>query len=135
MSKLPIGAILLGGLLLAPFQAALAQTTTEVAYAYESRPSDMVFSGYMVFFDKGTRRLSGVADETIRRAATDAKRSAGLIRVVGRDDYAVVVKDTLVRDGVPARSIIVVPTRGDNPLPAIVDGVSNPADRRVEIHY
>jgi hypothetical protein len=55
--------------------------------------------------------------------------------VVGRDDYAVVVKDTLVRDGVPARSIIIVPTRGDNPLPAIADGVSNPADRRVQIHY
>ena len=127
MRKMQIGAILLSGLLVAPFQAAFAQT--EVAYASESRP------GYVVFFDMRTAHLSGVAAETIRSAAMDADRTGGLIRVVGRDDYAAVVKDRLVRDGVPARSIIVVPPRADNPLPAIADGVSDPTDRRVEIHY
>ena len=127
MKKLHTGAILLSGLVATPFQASMAQTTN-VAYASEPRP------GYVVFFDKGTARLSSVADETIRRAAADADKSAGLIRVVGRADYADAVKNELVRDGVPARSIVVVPRTG-NPLPTIGDGVSQPADRRVEIRY
>ena len=56
MKKLHIGAILLGGLVVAPFQASMAQTN--VAYAYSSeRP------GYVVFFDKGTGQLSPVAGE------------------------------------------------------------------------
>jgi hypothetical protein len=127
MKKLHIGAILLSGLVAAPFQASMAQTTN-VAYASEPRP------GYVVFFDKGTARLSSVADETIRRAAADADKSAGLIRVVGRADYADAVKNELVRDGVPARSIVIVP-RTDSPLPTIADGVSEPANRSVEIKY
>jgi len=127
MKKLHIGAILLGGLVAAPFYTAMAQTTN-VAYASEPRP------GYVVFFDKGTARLSSVADETIRRAAADADKSAGLIRVVGRADYADAVKNELVRDGVPARSIVIVP-RTDSPLPTIADGVSEPANRSVEIKY
>jgi hypothetical protein len=102
--------------------------TTNVAYTNESRP------GYVVFFDSGTGQLSSVADETIRRAATDADRSAGLVRVVGRHDYAEAVKAELVRDGVPARSIVVVAETG-GPLPPIADGVSEPANRRVEIRY
>ena len=127
MKKLHIGAILLGGLVAAPFYTAMAQTTN-VAYASEPRP------GYVVFFDKGTARLSSVADETIRRAAADADKSAGLVRVVGRADYADAVKNELVRNGVPARSIVVVP-RTDSPLPTIADGVSEPANRSVEIKY
>ncbi len=126
MKKLHSGAILLGGLVAAPFYTAMAQTTN-VAYASEPRP------GYVVFFDKGAR-LSNVADETIRRAAADAEKSAGLVRVVGRADYADAVKNALVRDGVPARSIVVVP-RTDSPLPTIADGVSEPANRSVEIKY
>jgi hypothetical protein len=101
----------------------------QVAYASESRP------GHVVFFDKGPSRLSGAAAEVIRNAAVDADRSAGLIRVVGRDDYAAVVNDRLVRDGIPARSIMVVPPSADNPLPAIADGVTDPSERRVEIRY
>ena len=127
MKKLHIGAILLGGLFVTPFQAALSQTTN-VAYANESRP------GYVVFFDKGTGQLSSVADETIRRAAADADRSGGLVRVVGRADYADAVKKELVRDGVPARSIVVIAAT-ESPLPTIADGVSEPANRRVEIRY
>jgi hypothetical protein len=130
MKKLHISAILLGGLVAAPLQASMAQTTN-VAYAggaNEPRP------GYVVFFDKGAARLSNVADETIRKAAADADRSAGLVRVVGRADYANAVKNELVRDGVPARAIVVVP-RTDSPLPTIGDGVSEPANRRVEIKY
>ena len=128
MKKLHIGAILLGGLIAAPVQASMAQTTN-VAYAYASERS-----GYVVFFDKGTSQLSAVANETIRRAAADKDKAAGLVRVVGRADYAAAVKNELVRDGVPARSIVVVPKNG-NPLPTIADGVSDPANRSVEIKY
>jgi hypothetical protein len=127
MKKLHIGAILLSGFVAAPMQAAIAQST-EVAFAKDPQPA------YVVFFDKDTHQLSGIADETIRRAAADADKSAGLIRVVGRADYANAVKNQLVRDGVPARSIIVVPKNG-NPLPTIADGVSEPANRSVEIKY
>ena len=104
MKKLHIGAILLSGLVAVPLQASQAQTTN-VAYGYANEPRP----GYVVFFDKGTAQLSSVADQTIRKAAADADRSAGLIRVVGRADYANAVKNELVRDGVPARSIVVVP--------------------------
>ena len=127
MKKLHIGAVLLGGLVVAPFQASMAQTN--VAYAHTSEQP-----GYVVFFDKGTGRLSPVAGETIRRAAADADKAAGLVRVVGRAEYAATVKNELVRDGVPARSIVVVPSSG-NPLPTIADGVSEPANRSVEIKY
>lgn len=127
MKKLHIGAILLGGLVVAPFQASMAQTN--VAYAYTNEQP-----GYVVFFDKGTSQLSAIADETIRRAAADADKAAGLVRVVGRADYAAAVKNELVRDGVPARSIVVVPRNG-SPLPTIADGVSEPANRSVEIKY
>jgi hypothetical protein len=65
-------------------------------------------------------------------AAADADRSAGLIRVVGPVGYATVVKDELVRDGVPVRAIVVVP-RPTNALVATGDGDGEPAS--VEIHY
>jgi hypothetical protein len=128
MKKLHIGAILLGGLVVAPLQASMAQTTN-VAYAYASeRP------GYVVFFDKGTSQLSAVASETIRQAAAGTDKAAGLVRVVGRADHAAAVRNELVRDGVAARSIVVVP-KNSNPLPAIADDVSDPANRSVEIKY
>jgi hypothetical protein len=123
MRKLQISTILLGGILLAPLQSAAAQ---EVAYANESTP------GYIIFFSNGPAHLSSVAGETIQMAATDADRSAGLIRVVGPVGYATVVKDELVRDGVPERAIVVVP-RTANVLPISDDGVAEPAS--VEIHY
>jgi hypothetical protein len=123
MRKLQISTILLGGILLAPLQSAVAQ---EVAYANESTP------GYVIFFRNGPAHLSSVAGETIQMAATDADRSAGLIRVVGPVGYATVVKDELVRDGVPERAIVVVP-RTANVLPISDDGIAEPAS--VEIHY
>ena len=122
MRKLQI-AILLGGILLAPFQSSVAQ---EVAYANESTP------GSVIFFSNGPAHLSSVAGETIQMAAADADRSAGLVRVVGPVGYATVVKDELVRNGVPARAVVVVP-RTANVLPTSDDGIAEPAS--VEIHY
>jgi hypothetical protein len=123
MRKLQISTILLGGILVAPFPAAQAQ---DVAYANESSP------GYVIFFSNGPSHLTSVASETIQMAAKDADRSAGLIRVVGPVGYATVVKDELVRDGVPARAIAVVP-RTASALPTSDDGTPEPAS--VEIHY
>ena len=86
MRILQIGTILLGGIFLALFQSSLAQ---DVAYANQATP------GYVIFFSNGPAHLSSVAGETIQMAATDADRSAGLIRVVGPVGYATVVKDEL----------------------------------------
>lgn len=121
-------AILLGGLIAVPFHASTAQTTN-IAYASQPQPGY-----YMVFFNKGPAQLSSAAAETVHHAAANADKSGGMIRVVGRADYAQAVKSELMRDGVPARSIVVVP-KVDNPLPTIADGVSEPANRRVEIKY
>jgi hypothetical protein len=121
MRKLQIG-ILLGGILLAPFQAASAQ---EVAYANESAP------GYVIFFSNGPAHLSSVAGETIQMAAADADRTTGLVRVVGPVEYATAVKDELVRVGVPERAIVVV-RRVASTLP-VNDGIAEPAS--VEIQY
>lgn len=126
MRNSSIGVILLSGLCVAPIQSSMAQTTN-VAYASEPRPA------YVVFFDRGSGQLSSVAADTIRHAAV-AARSGGTLRLVGRADYAEAVKTKLVQDGVPARSIVVEP-RTNSPLPASGDGLSEPANRRVEIKY
>jgi hypothetical protein len=123
MWKLQIGTVLVAGILLAPFQTVSAQ---EVAYANQTTP------GYVIFFSNGPAYLSSVAGETIQMAAADADRTTGLVRVVGPVEYATAVKDELVRDGVPAPSILVVP-RTENALLAVGDGISEPAS--VEIHY
>ena len=124
MRKLHIGTILLSCLLVAPIQAAFAQA--DVAYSNETTP------GYVIFFSNGPAHLSNVAVETIQMAAAEADRSDGLVRLVGPVGYATAVKDELVRGGVPARAIVVVP-RTASALPAIGDGVDEPAS--VEIHY
>jgi hypothetical protein len=123
MRKLLVSTVLLGGILLAPFQSSVAQ---EVAYANESPP------GYVIFFSNGPAHVSNVAGETIQMAAGDADRSAGLVRVVGPVGYATVVKEELVRNGVPARAVVVVP-RIAEALPVLHDGVPEPAS--VEIHF
>jgi hypothetical protein len=97
-----------------------------VAYANESRP------GYVIFFSNGPAHVSSIAGETIQMAAADADRSAGLVRVVGPADYAATVKNQLVRNGVPARAIVVVP-RTTSASPTSNDGIYEPAS--VEIHY
>jgi hypothetical protein len=123
MRKLLVSTVLLGGILLAPFQSSVAQ---EVAYANESTP------GYVIFFSNGPAHVSSVAGETIQMAAGDADRSAGLVRVVGPVGYATVVKEELVRNGVPARAVVLVP-RTAEALPVLNDGVPEPAS--VEIHF
>jgi hypothetical protein len=90
-------------------------------------------SEYVVFLDNGTNRLSSAAIDTIRIAA-GAARSATIVRVAGRADYAEAVKNELVRDGVLSGSVIV----GHEPsssLPTVADGIAEPLSRRVEITF
>ena len=77
MRKSQIGAILIGALLVAPFEAAFAQT--QVAYAKDSSPRYVTSARYVIFFDKYPGQLSSVADETVRMAAADPDRPAGFL--------------------------------------------------------
>ena len=124
MTKWQVGTALVAALLFALLRPAFAQT--KVAYADETAP------GCVIFFSKGPAYLTSVAEETIQTAAADANRSSGLVRVVGPVEYATAVKDELVRDGVPAPSILLVP-QTENALLAVNDGTDEPAS--VEVYY
>ena len=102
----------------------------------------------MVFFDWDRSNLSAQALTTIRQAA-DTYKSRGSARITatghtdksGPEAYnmalslrrANVVKDALVRDGVPATAIAVVGRGESQPLVQTADGVREPQNRRVEI--
>jgi OOP family OmpA-OmpF porin len=120
-------AVLLGSMILAPIPAAMGQTAN-IAYAVDPRPE------YVVFLDRGTNQLSSAASDTVRIAARAAK-SAHVIRLVGRPDQAQVVKNELIRDGVPAGSIVVVDRASYKPFPAAAGGIAEPVNRRVEILF
>lgn len=123
MQKHRIAAIVMGGLLFSPLSGAFAQ---EVAYAPAHIPRQ-----YVVFMDSGSTRLSDTATDTIRSAAVSAAGGT-TVRLVGRADYAQVVKQKMVQDGVPANSIVVVPD-ANKPLPSVGDGLKDTANRKVEI--
>ena len=123
-------AILLGVLFLVPVAPAKGQAPN-LAYAIDPRPD------YVVFLDKGTDQLSSAAADTVRIAARAAGSGAGsgkVIRLVGRSDRAQAVKDELVRDGIPAGSIV-VDRASTQPLPTAAGGISDPLNRRVEILF
>jgi len=107
--------------------AAAQATAQSTNLAYGSARTD-----YVVFLDNGAR-LSPVASDMVRKAA-DAARSARTVNVVGRRDYAEVVKSQLVRDGIPASAIMVTPQAHDA-LPSTSDGMIDPTKRRVEISF
>ena len=110
-------AVLMGGLIAT---GALAQT--QMASAVPAPQRDVV-----VFADKGGR-LSPTAASAVRSVA-----DAGVSRVtlVGRPENVAPVKAELVRHGVSAQAIVVRPALTTLPRPS--DGLSEPADRRVEI--
>ena len=126
MRNYGVAAIVLGGLSLMPIASAMAQSTN-VAYAVEPRPD------YVVFLDNGSGRLSADAADVVRIAA-DAAKSAPVVKLIGRGDRVAAVKRELVRDGVPAASIVAAgaPTRV---LPRASDGIADPLSRRVEIEF
>lgn len=125
MLKHRIAAGLIGGLFLAPLSGAMAQ---EVAYAPPQIPTQ-----YVVFMDSGTSRVPEAAADTIRSAAVSASGGTSMrsVKLVGRPDYAQVVKTQMVKDGVPASSIAILPE--EKPLPTAGDGLKDTASRKVEI--
>ena len=123
MTKWQVGTALVAALLFALLKPAFAQT--KIAHADETAP------GCVIFFSKGPAYLTTVAEVTIQMAAADS-RSSGLVRVVGPVEYATTVKDELVRDGVPAPSILLVP-QTESALLVVNDGIDEPAS--VEVYY
>src|SRR3954468_4624170 len=105
-------------------------------------------TSFMVFFDWDRSDLSGQAQSTIQQAA-NAFKSTGAARITatghadrsGPENYnmalslrrANAVKDSLVRNGVPAGAISVVGRGETQPLVPTADGVREPQNRRVEI--
>ena len=105
-------------------------------------------TSFMVFFDWDRSDLSSQAQSTIQQAA-NAFKQTGAARVTatghadrsGPDNYnmalslrrANAVKDSLIRNGVPAGVIQVVGKGESQPLVPTADGVREPQNRRVEI--
>jgi outer membrane protein OmpA-like peptidoglycan-associated protein len=124
-----VAAGLLGGFLLVPDFVALAQTT-ELAVAAQPRP------GYVVFFGNDRHELSPAAAETIRAAASEAQSSnAKTIRLIGRADHIEAVKNEMVRDGVPAGSIVLIGPDESRPLVKGPDSLAELLNRRVQIAF
>lgn len=112
-------AVLAGGLI-----ATSAVAQTQMASAVPAPQRDV-----MVFTEKGGQ-LSPTAASTVHKVATEAMASH--VTLVGRPESVAPVKAALERAGVPGNAIAV--ERGANAnLPRPADGLSQPADRRVEI--
>ena len=139
MRALVIGASLLA--LMAPM--AHAQTSGEVA------PPEVQGGGhYLVTFGLDQTTLTEQDRRVIAQAADDFRETGSArITVTGYTDTsgsatynlglsqrrAEVVADELMREGVPATSIVTVGRGEENLLVATADGVSEPRNRRVEI--
>ncbi len=117
-------ALFVGGLIAT---SALAQAQTaqiQMASAVPAPQRDM-----LVFTEK-SGQLSPTAASTVRKIAAEAKTSH--ITLVGRPENVAPVKAALEQAGVPAGDIVV--RRGaSTSLPRPAGGLSDPADRRVEI--
>lgn len=112
-------AVLVGGLI-----ATGAMAQTQVASAVPAPQRDV-----MVFTEKGGQ-LSPTATSTVHRIAAEAKTSH--VTLIGRPESVEPVRAALERDGVPGNAIAVEHGASAN-LPRPPDGLSQPADRRVEI--
>jgi OmpA-OmpF porin, OOP family len=103
---------------------------------------------FMVFFDWDRSSLSQQGLQTIEAAADLFKKvSTARVTAVGHTDRsgpesynltlslrrAAVVKEALVRDGVPESAITIVGKGETQPLVSTPDGVREPQNRRVEI--
>jgi hypothetical protein len=112
------------------------------------QPQAAQATSFMVFFDWDRYNLSQQAESTIGQAAAAFKQT-GAARIVatghadrsGPENYnmalslrrANAVKDSLVRNGVPAGAIQVIGKGESQPLVPTADGVREPQNRRVEI--
>jgi hypothetical protein len=135
-------------LLIAFATASLVAACSEPAPPPAPPPPPVQATSFMVFFDWDRSDLSAQAQSTIQQAA-NAFKTTGQARVTatghtdksGPDNYnmalslrrANTVKDSLVRNGVPAAAISVVGKGESQPLVQTADGVREPQNRRVEI--
>ena len=113
-------AIIAGGLI-----ATGAMAQTQMASAVPAPQRDV-----LVFADKGGQ-LSPTAVSTVRSAAAEA---GPRVTLVGRPENVAPVRAELERHGVPAQAIV-VKTDASAPVAKTADGLSNPADRKVEIKF
>ena len=114
------GMAVLAGALIAT--SAMAQT--QLASAVPAPQRDV-----LVFTEKGGE-LSPTAASAVHSIAAEARASR--VTLVGRPENVAPVKAALEKAGMPAGAIAV--ERGANAnLPRPSDGLSQPADRRVEI--
>jgi outer membrane protein OmpA-like peptidoglycan-associated protein len=114
----------------------------------DNQQAAVLGSKLMVFFDWDSVALSQQALGTIRQAASLYKANSNArITTTGHTDRsgpesynmalslrrANVIKDELVRDGVPAQAIVVIGAGESKPLAPTGDGVREAQNRRVEI--
>jgi hypothetical protein len=118
-------AVLVGGLMATGVSAQVAMAQTQIASAVAPQRDVMVFA------EKGGQ-LSPTAQAMVSRVATDAKASR--VTLVGRPEYVAPVKAELQRNGVSAKAIV-VKTEAVVSVARTKDGLSNPADRKVEIKF
>jgi hypothetical protein len=136
--------------LLIAFAAAslVAACSNEPPPPQPPQPAPAQATSFMVFFDWDRSNLSQQAENTIGQAA-NAFKQTGAARIVatghadrsGPENYnmalslrrANAVKDSLVRNGVPANAIQVIGKGESQPLVPTADGVREPQNRRVEI--
>ena len=112
-------AVLVGGLI-----ATSAMAQTQMASAVPAPQRDV-----MVFTERGGQ-LSPTAASTVHKVAAEAKASH--VTLIGRPDSVAPVKAALEKAGVPGNAIAIEHvTKASLPRPS--DGLSQPADRRVEI--
>jgi hypothetical protein len=112
-------AVIVGGLI-----ATSAMAQTQMASAVPAPQREV-----LVFTEKGGQ-LSPTAASTVHKIAAEARASH--VTLVGRADSVAPVKAALEQAGVPGQAIA-VEHRANANLPRPSDGVSQPADRRVEI--
>jgi len=115
------GMAVLAGVLIAT--GAMAQT--QMASAVPAPQRDV-----LVFADKGGR-LSPTAESAVRSVAAEA---GSRVTLTGRTENVAPVKAELERHGVPAAAIV-VKAEASKPVAKAADGLSNPADRKVEIKF
>ncbi len=103
---------------------------------------------HVVFFDKGGIRINATGLATIRQAAAEARKpGVTSVDVTGHTDRsgsdrlndalslrrARLVRDRLIREGVPAALITARGLGESKPFMQTEDGVGQPENRRVEI--
>lgn len=120
----PSIAVVVGGLAMMPL-AAMSQNMA-------SAPTVVPKTDQMLFMDGGAR-VPPSAMATVRDAVEAAKAKTA-VRIEGRADMALAVKQEMVRQGAPADRIT-VRVVASRPLVNAGDGMSDPIERKVELKY